>query len=94
MGSVGYLELSTGRVGPAAPAGLFVRGRVEDGRFVAEGDVEGEGELGEAGQPGWLELADGSFHGDQTARPPFPPFVRGFRTPGGDFRPSSRKVVY
>ncbi|MBI3184053.1 MAG: hypothetical protein HYZ28_18115 [Myxococcales bacterium] len=93
--SMGYLELSTGKVVQQEPPKefLFVRGRIHEGRFVPEGEIEGGGELGGAGQPGWMELADGSFHRDSTARPPFPPYVRGFMT-GGQFRPSSRKISY
>jgi len=93
----GYLLLRDGslHVDDGTPVrGLFVRGTLRDGRLTPVGDVEGEGPLGEAGQPGWMELADGTFHGDQTARPPFKPFLRGFRTPEGEFRPSSRGVVY
>jgi len=93
----GYLSLGDGslHVDDGRPInGLFVRGTLRDGRLLPVGDIEGEGPLGEAGQPGWMELADGSFHGDQTARPPFKPYVRGYRTADGEFRPSSRTVVY
>jgi hypothetical protein len=41
-----------------------------------------------------MELADGSFHGDQTARVPFKPYLRGYRTASGEFRPATRTVVY
>jgi hypothetical protein len=65
-----------------------------DGRFAPRGDVVGDGPLGEAGAPGWVELCDPSFHGAQTGRPPFPPYVEGFRLPDGAFVPSTRRVVY
>jgi len=93
----GYLLLRDGslHVDDGTPiTGLFVRGTLHDGRLAAVGNVEGEGPLGEAGQPGWLELADGSFRGDQTARVPFKPYLRGYRTRDGEFRPSTRTVVY
>lgn len=93
----GFLSLADGRIVSTTdrpPAGVYVRGKIRDGRFSPEGDVEGEGPLGEAGQPGWMELLDGTFHGEQTGRPPFPPYVKGYMTPQGEFRPASRKVVY
>lgn len=90
-----YFLLKDGSVHEgAAPDGLHVKGRLDNGQFIPEGDIAGEGPLADAGQPGWLELRDGSFHGDQTGRPPFPPYVRGYQTPDGDFRPSSRTVHY
>ena len=93
----GYLAIAHGRIVPDSgqpPAGLFLRGTIRDGLFVPAGAIEGDGPFGEAGQPGWMELADGSFHGDQTGRPPFPPYVRGYLIKGGEFRPLSRKVTY
>ena len=40
-----------------APSGLYVRGRLEEGRFVPEGEVQGEGPVGAStGTPGWVEL--------------------------------------
>lgn len=94
--ALAFLELATGRVveGAPPPSGFFVRGNFISGRFVPHGDVvEGTGDLGDSGAPGWLELADGSFHGDQTARPPAPPFVRGVQAASGEFHPSSLEVV-
>lgn len=96
MENTAYLLLSDGSVheGPP-PAGLHVKGRSDNGQFLPSGaEIEGEGPLGETGSPGWLELRDGTFHGDQTGRPPFPPYVRGVRTPDGEFRPSSRSIQY
>ena len=93
----GYLLLADGSIradSGTAPGGLYLRGTVKAGRFTPEGKVEGKGELGNAGQPGWMELADGKFHGDQTARPPFPPYIRGYRSPSGEFRPASREVTW
>ena len=92
-----YLVLTDGSIhdgGSYPAASLYVKGTLDQGRFMPQGDIEGEGALGEAGQPGWMELADGAFHGDMTSRPPFPPFVRGFRSPQGEFRPKSRQVQY
>jgi len=93
----GYLLVAAGRIVPTTgepPTGLFLKGKIKDGVFVPEGAIEGDGAFGDAGQPGWMELADGSFHGDQTSRPPFPPYVRGYLTKSGEFHPLSRKVTY
>lgn len=92
--SPAFIELASRKVVAAAPSGLHVRGSLQGGAFAPEGDVLGEGPLGDAGQPGWLELASGQFFPDFTARPPFPPYLRGFKTPQGEFRPSSRTVIY
>lgn len=92
--SQAFLELASRKVVATAPGGLHVRGATQGGVFTPEGDVLGEGPLGDAGQAGWLELASGQFFPDFTARPPFPPYVRGYRTPQGEFRPSSRTVIY
>ena len=92
-----YFLFSDGKVHPDSdgPAvGLHVRGILEGDRFAATGDVVGDGEPGSAaGSPGWVELSDGSFHGAQTGRPPFPPYVQGSMT-GAGFVPSSRTVNY
>ncbi|MEW5850083.1 MAG: hypothetical protein AB2A00_14940 [Myxococcota bacterium] len=93
----GYLLLKDGSIHPdtdGRPQGLYVGGKLVDGRFTPEGNVQGDGPLGESGSPGWMELNDGSFHGDQTARPPFPPYIKGYRTREGEFRPKSRLVNY
>jgi hypothetical protein len=74
--------------------GFFVRGEIRGRNFVPRGDVQGEGKLSTTGHPGWIELYDGSSYGDETARPPRPPYVRGHKDPSGKFLPSSRKVVY
>ncbi len=90
-----FLLLGSMRVVPQRPAqGLYVEGSRDGAVFRPAGNVQGQGELGEAGQHGWLELASGTFQPDRTGRPPFPPYVKGYLTPQGEFRPSSRNVVY
>jgi hypothetical protein len=92
-----YLILATGKMHPASsgsPQGLYIKGKIENGQFIPEGDIQGDGPLGDVGSPGWMELRDGGFHGEQTSRPPFPPFVKGFMTKDGEFRPSTRTVTY
>jgi hypothetical protein len=92
----GYYLFSDGKVHPdseGAATGLHVRGILDGDRFTPVGDVDGEGDLGGAGAPGWLELSDGSFHGEQTGRPPFPPYVEGAMTDNG-FVPNTRTVNY
>jgi len=93
----GYEHLADGSIhsesdGP--PTGFFVRGRIDAQRFIPQGEVQGEGKLATAGHPGWVELSDGAFYGDETAREPGRPYVRGYRTPAGRFVPSSKEVVY
>ncbi len=95
-----FLLLATGQTqlqGSNEPVGLYVAGVIESGRFAPQGDVQGDGELageGEDGQPGWMELIDGSFYGAQTARAPTPPYVQGRMDAEGLFHPTSRRVVY
>ncbi|MBN2358037.1 MAG: hypothetical protein JXR83_01200 [Deltaproteobacteria bacterium] len=92
-----YLVLASGRIltnTSEPPPGLYLVGKFRDGLFAPEGAILGDGAFGDAGQPGWMEISDGSFHGDQTSRPPFPPYVRGYMTKGGEFRPLSRRVNY
>jgi len=86
----GTLHTDSGK----APVGFFVSGRLDGNRFLPEGDIQGNGKLGTEGHPGWMELSDGSFHGDQTGRSPFPPYVKGFMGADGTFRPSSRSVFH
>jgi peptidyl-dipeptidase Dcp len=97
-GAPGWLALADGSVHrdleATAPVGFHLAGRVLEGAFVPVGDVLGEGTLGTDGHPGWLELRDGSFHGDETGRAPIPPYVRGFRSAEGVFAPSTRSVTY
>jgi len=93
----GYLLLADGSIHSerdGVSKGLFVRGKIEGKHFVPEGDVKGEGELGSSGHPGWMELDDGTFYGDETARVPRRPYVRGYRGSDGQFRPALRTVVY
>jgi len=79
----------------APPEGLHVAGKVADSRYLPEGDVQGEGPIGAAGgSPGWVELFDQSYHGAQTSRPPFPPYIEGVLTNDQGFVPSSRTVRY
>ena len=92
----GYMIIADGSIhsdAEGSPTGLFVRGYFQDNRFFPEGNIEGEGQLGASGQPGWMELSTGTFYGIQVSRPPFPPYIEGYMTPDG-FQPSSRRVIY
>jgi hypothetical protein len=92
--AVAYRVLTDGRlVEGSPPAGLYVEGTVIRGRFVARGDVQGAGELGREGHPGWVELSTGRFTPAETAVAPTPPYVEGTLTDAG-FVPGSRVVVY
>jgi hypothetical protein len=93
--SQAFVLLASRELLGAPPAsGLFVAGTRDGERFLPTGDVQGEGPLGEAGTSGWLELGPRQFQPDRTARPPFPPYLKGYLTPRGEFRPSSRTVRY
>jgi hypothetical protein len=92
--SVAYRVLVDGRlVQGAPPAELYVEGTLEHGRFVARGDVRGDGVVGGDGHPGHLQLASGRFVPAETAAAPVPPCVEGVMTNAG-FVPGSRVVVY
>jgi hypothetical protein len=92
-----YRVLVDGRlVQGAPPAELHVEGTLEHGRFVAQGDVRGDGAVGGGGHdghPGHLQLASGKFVPAETAAAPVPPYVEGVMTTAG-FVPGSRVVVY
>jgi hypothetical protein len=75
-----------------APIGLYVGGDTVDGVFMPGGDVEGDGPIGAAGTPGFLDLKTGRFVPRGEPQPP-PPYIEGAMTPHG-FSPRSRKVAY
>lgn len=77
------------------PTELYVDGSIINGQFVPDGPILGEGTIGQAeGKPGWVELADQSFHSAMTARPPFAPYIEGVLSDSGGFVPSSRQVNF
>jgi len=65
------------------PGGLYVKGKMDGGRFVPSGGVMGTRPADEDGTPGWLELSDGKFYPAQTARAPAQPFLEGKMTQSG-----------
>ena len=91
-----YFVVATMRVqvdGDPPASGLYIPGSVEGGAFRPSGDIEGEGPIGAGeGAPGWVELADQSWHGAQTGRAPFKPYLEGNLTNDGVLTPSSRRV--
>ena len=74
-----------------APKTFYVKGHVDGGHFVAEGDVQGDGSFASAGRPGWIEIPSGQFYSMETARGVVSPYVNGYMTDGG-FVPSSKMV--
>ena len=94
---IGYELLADGTIhkGRVRPrTGFFVKGQIRDGHFIPRGEVRGQGELATSGHPGWIELSDGTFYRDETARQPGRPYIRGYKDSSGKFVPSSRKIVY
>ncbi len=90
-----YLILTTRSIQPEPPAaGFYIAGELRGGHFQPTGEIQGDGAFASAGHPGWLEIADLSFHGDETGRAPFPPYVQGRLGDDGVFRPASRAVSY
>jgi len=99
----GYRLLADGSFHPdgdGPPQGLYVKGTIRSAngesvyRFEPVGEIQGTGEFGKIGHPGWMELHDGSFHGDEEARAPARPYVKGFRASDGRFQPRSRRIIY
>ncbi len=92
-----FMTLADGSIHLAAegePSGLYVKGVVEAGRFVPEGEILGEGQLAAEGAAGWLELLDGNFYSEEAGREPMRPYVEGAMDIDGVFRPTTRRVVY
>ncbi len=90
-----YLVLATRSVQPEPPAeGLYIAGELRGGHFQGAGEIQGDGAFGGDGHPGWLELADLTFHGDETGRAPLVPYVQGMLDDDGVFRPASPDVNY
>ena len=96
-----YLTIADGRIHdgttPQPVKGLYVKGRLETGRFIPESnDIDGVGPVGPApeGQAGWMELNDGSFTPAQTARAPRRPYVEGYQLKDGTFQPATRTIVF
>ena len=91
------MRLVDGTLHPAEPPpawGFYVVGQIIDEAFMPQGDIQGEGEFGESGTPGWLELIDGAFRPTTAASAPMPPYVRGYMSDDGMFAPVQRQVMY
>ena len=73
------------------PTGFYVRGHMEDGQFVPEGKILGDGSLDVEGRAGWMELPSGKFFPFHAAKSPKSPYVKGHMTPNG-FVPSTREL--
>lgn len=96
-GPVSFMLLADGsfHTGELPPQwGFYILGKMDDQRFIPEGPIRGEGELGEGGTAGWIELIDGSFHPMYQARAPLKPYVKGYMSEEGVFCPASRNIDY
>ena len=95
----GYRLLADGSYHAAmAPPryGFYILGNVMGGdEFHPVGEVQGAGEVVEAGTSGWMELIDGSFHPSSSTGPrPEAPYVAGVMSQDGIFSPTSRRVAH
>ncbi len=75
-----------------APEGFYVKGVMEGGRFSAQSNVLGIGQLATSGRYGWLELNSREFFPMESDQKANTPFVKGYITPQG-FVPSEREVI-
>jgi len=100
--SRGYMLLVDGSVHFASDGtahGYYIAGTIEGGRFIPEGDVQGEAPADDDASPpsgttGWFELEDGSFCSPTSGRGPARPNVEGVLSVDGQFHPTSRRVNY
>jgi len=95
--STTYMLLADGSVHRREPPpanGFYVLGSVQGKVFTPTSNVLGTGALGGTGHPGWMELRDGTFYGDETGRAPVPPYVHGTKGSDGVFRPADDKVIH
>jgi hypothetical protein len=93
----GYMVLSDGSFhleSKGLPQKLHVRGYFKRGFFFPEGNIEGEGPFAGLGHPGWMEISKGNFYGMETSRAPISPYIEGVISPGGEFRPYTRQIIY
>lgn len=89
-----FFRLIDGKIltlGEQEPSSFYVKGHLENGRFIVESQVLGAGQLASSGRPGWMELPSGEFFSQEVMRGVISPYVNGFMTNNG-FVPSSREV--
>ena len=91
-----YMLLADGSVhrdGNPPAIGFYVLGTQSGREFAPSSGVLGTGAIGDGdGEPGWLELRDGTFHTDHSGRSPVPPFIRGLKDGKGVFHPGDDKI--
>jgi hypothetical protein len=75
----------------APPDCFYVKGIIEDGKFIPKGNVLGVGELAKSGRYGWLELSSKEFFPMESDKKALTPFVKGYMTDDG-FMPSIREI--
>jgi hypothetical protein len=73
------------------PEGFYIRGIIDERKFVPKSTVLGAGELAKSGRFGWLELNSRKFHVMESDKKALTPFVKGYMTDHG-FMPSIRDV--
>lgn len=97
-----YLRLADGSLilPPRRPTDFHIVGRLAGGRFVSERGVRGAGESCEDlrqvepdAAPAWIELSNGLFYPDQSARTPLAPYVHGCISQAGHFHPDGKEIA-
>lgn len=73
------------------PDGFYIKGIIEEQKFIPKSTVLGAGELAKTGRYGWLELHSCTFHPMESDKKALTPFVKGYMTDNG-FLPSVRDV--
>ena len=100
-GTPGWLDLHKlslhGDMESVAPAGLFVKGNIdENDRFTPTSGIQGSaiGEPPESGTTrGWVELSNQQFHAMQEAVRPMEPYVNGVMAEDGTYFPDEPYTI-
>jgi hypothetical protein len=74
-----------------APGSFYIRGKLQNGTFLPQSEVLGDGDLKKEGQKGWLELSSRRFFTETASQMKQTPYVVGYITSNG-FVPDSREL--
>lgn len=73
------------------PESFYIKGMMENGRFIPKSTVLGIGDLAQDGRYGWLELHSKEFFPMESDRKAITPFVKGYMQQD-NFVPSVREI--